>query len=228
MSKVIVTGCSSGIGYYLAENIIKSGYKVIGLARNEPKEKYSFDFEKCDVRDFSSVKKFFSKIKKDNDVYALLNVAGVASMNLLFSTPKETIDNIISTNLIGTIYCVKEAMPCFVKSRVGRIINFSAFAVKIGLQGESVYVASKAGVEGFTRSIARELAPLNVTVNCISAGPIKTKLTSKVPASYIEKIIQQQIINKQCDKEDILKCVKLILSEDSNKITGENFIIGGY
>ena len=155
-------------------------------------------------------------------------MAGVASMNLLFSTPKETIDNIISTNLIGTIYCVKEAMPCFVKSRVGRIINFSAFAVKIGLQGESVYVASKAGVEGFTRSIARELAPLNVTVNCISAGPIKTKLTSKVPASYIEKIIQQQIINKQCDKEDILKCVKLILSEDSNKITGENFIIGGY
>ena len=123
---------------------------------------------------------------------------------------------------------MKEVMPCFVKSRIGRIINFSAFAVKIGLQGESVYVASKAGVEGFTRSIARELAPLNVTVNCISAGPIKTKLTNKVPASYIEKIIQQQIINKQCDKEDILKCVKLILSEDSNKITGENFIIGGY
>ena len=182
----------------------------------------------CHELKIESLPVFFSKIKKDNDVYALLNVAGVASMNLLFSTPKETIDNIISTNLIGTIYCVKEAMPCFVKSRVGRIINFSAFAVKIGLQGESVYVASKAGVEGFTRSIARELAPLNVTVNCISAGPIKTKLTSKVPASYIEKIIQQQIINKQCDKEDILKCVKLILSEDSNKITGENFIIGGY
>ena len=64
MKKIIVTGCSSGIGFYLAESLSKSDYKVIGLARNEPKEKYSFDFEKCDVRDFSSVKKFFSKIKK--------------------------------------------------------------------------------------------------------------------------------------------------------------------
>ena len=228
MKKIIVTGCSSGIGYFIAENLIKSGYKVVGLSRNEPKEKYNFDFEKCDVRNFDSVKSFFSKIKKDKDIYGLLNVAGVASMNLLASTPEKTINNIINTNLIGTIYCVKEVIPCFVRSRVGRIINFSSFAVKIGLQGESVYVASKAGVEGFTRSIARELAPFNVTVNCISPGPIKTKLTNKVPSSYIDKVIQQQIINKQCTKEDIFKSVKLILNPESDKITGENFVIGGF
>lgn len=228
MKKIIVTGCSSGIGYFLAENLIQSGYKVIGLARNEPKEKYNFDFEKCDVRNLSSVKSFFSKLKKDSDIYGLLNVAGVASMNLLITTPEETINNIINTNLIGTIYCVKEAIPCFIRSKKGRIINFSSFAVKIGLQGESVYVASKAGVEGFTRSIARELDSFNVTVNCISPGPIHTKLTSKVPSAYIEKVIQQQIINKQCTKEDVLKCTKLILSSESDKITGENFVIGGF
>lgn len=228
MKKIIVTGCSSGIGFYLAENLNKSGYQVIGLARNEPKEKYNFIFEKCDVRNLNSVKSFFSKVKKDTDVYGLLNVAGVATMNLLVTTPEETISNIISTNLTGTIYCTKEIIPCFVKSKTGRIINFSSFAVKIGLQGESVYVASKAGVEGFTRSIARELAPFNVTVNCISPGPIKTKLTNKVPSSYIDKVIQQQIINKQCTKEDIFKSVKLILNPESDKITGENFVIGGF
>ena len=228
MKKIIVTGCSSGIGFYLAENLNKSGYQVIGLARNEPKEKYNFIFEKCDVRNLNSVKGFFSKIKKDTDIYGLLNVAGVAAMNLLVTTPEETINNIISTNLTGTIYCTKEIIPCFVKSKTGRIINFSSFAVKIGLQGESVYVASKAGVEGFTRSIARELAPFNVTVNCISPGPIKTKLTNKVPSSYIDKVIQQQIINKQCTKEDIFKSVKLILNPESDKITGENFVIGGF
>ena len=228
MKKIIVTGCSSGIGFYLAENLNKSGYQVIGLARNEPKEKYNFIFEKCDVRNLNSVKSFFSKVKKDTDVYGLLNVAGVATMNLLVTTPEETISNIISTNLTGTIYCTKEMIPCFVKSKTGRIINFSSFAVKIGLQGESVYVASKAGVEGFTRSIARELAPFNVTVNCISPGPIKTKLTNKVPSSYIDKVIQQQIINKQCTKEDIFKSVKLILNLESDKITGENFVIGGF
>ena len=228
MKKIIVTGCSSGIGFYLAENLNKSGYQVIGLARNEPKEKYNFIFEKCDVRNLNSVKSFFSKVRKDTDIYGLLNVAGVATMNLLVTTPEETISNIISTNLTGTIYCTKEIIPCFVKSKTGRIINFSSFAVKIGLQGESVYVASKAGVEGFTRSIARELAPFNVTVNCISPGPIKTKLTNKVPSSYIDNVIQQQIINKQCTKEDIFKSVKLILNPESDKITGENFVIGGF
>ena len=95
MKKIIVTGCSSGIGFYLAENLNKSGYQVIGLARNEPKEKYNFIFEKCDVRNLNSVKSFFSKVKKDTDIYGLLNVAGVAAMNLLVTTPEETISNII-------------------------------------------------------------------------------------------------------------------------------------
>ena len=228
MKKVIITGCSSGIGYFLAENLNQSEFQVIGLSRNEPEEKYNFNYEQCDVRNISSVKNFFSKIKKDKNIYALINVAGIASMNLLISTPVETINNIISTNLTGSILCIKEIIPCFVRSKVGRIINFSSFAVQIGLQGESVYVASKAGIEGFTRSVARELAPFNVTVNCISPGPIATKLTSKVPSSYINKVVQQQIINKQCSENDILNCVKIILSSESDEITGENFTIGGY
>lgn len=228
MKKIIVTGCSSGIGFYLAENLSKSDYKVIGLARNEPKEKYNFEFQTCDVRNLISVNSFFSKIKKDKDIFGLLNVAGIASMNLLITTPEKTINNIINTNLIGTIFCTKEIIPAFASSKNGRIINFSSLAVKIGIQGESVYVASKAGVEGFTRSIARELAPFNVTVNCISPGPIKTNLTSKVPTSYIDKVIDQQIINKQCNKEDILNCVKIILNPKADKITGENFTIGGF
>lgn len=228
MKKIVVTGCSSGIGFYLAENLSESNFEIIGLARNKPNKNYSFQFEKCDVRDFNSVSSFFSKIKKDKDIYGLLNIAGVASMNLLLSTPEETVRNIINTNLIGTIFCTREIIPAFVRSKIGRIINFSSLAVTIGLQGESVYVASKAGVEGFSRSIARELASFNVTVNCISPGPIKTKLTEKVPNSYIDKIIQQQIITEQCKEKDILNCVKLLLDSKSNKITGENFIIGGF
>jgi len=228
MKKIIVTGCSSGIGFYLADNLTKFNYEVIGLSRNEPSKKYNFNYEKCDVRDFSSVSNFFSKIKKDKDIYALLNVAGVASMNLLLSTPEETVRNIVNTNLIGTIFCTREIIPAFVRSKAGRIINFSSLAVKIGLQGESVYVASKAGVEGFSRSIARELASFNVTVNCISPGPVKTKLTEKVPKTYIDKVMQQQIMTDQCTEEDILNCVKLILDSKSDKITGENFIIGGF
>ena len=83
MKKVIITGCSSGIGYFLAENLNQSDFQVIGLSRNEPEENYSFNYEKCDVRNSDSVKNFFSKIKKDKNIYALIKVAGVASMNLL-------------------------------------------------------------------------------------------------------------------------------------------------
>ena len=228
MKKIIVTGCSSGIGFYLAESLSKSDYKVIGLARNEPKEKYNFEFQTCDVRNLTSVKSFFSKIRREKDVFGLLNVAGVASMNLLATTPEKTIIDIVNTNLIGTIFCTKEIIPAFISSKSGRIINFSSFAVKIGIKGECVYVASKAGVEGFTRSIARELASFNVTVNCISPGPVKTNLTKNVPKSYIDKVIDHQIINEQCNEEDILNCVKIILNPKSDKITGENFTIGGF
>lgn len=228
MKKIIITGCSSGVGFYLAKNLSKSEYKVIGLARNEPISQYNFKFVKCDVRDLNSVCSFFSKIKKDQDIYALLNVAGIASMNLLVLTPEETIKNIINTNLLGTIFCSREIIPAFVRSKKGRIINFSSLAVTIGLQGESVYVASKAGVEGFSRSLARELSSFNVTVNCISPGPIETKLTEKVPKEYIQKVINQQIITQQCDEKDILNCVKLLLDSKSDKITGENFKIGGF
>lgn len=227
MQKIIITGCSSGIGFYISNNLCKD-YKVIGIARNEPKEKYNFIFNKCDIRDHSSVINFFSEYKKDKEIVGLINLAGVASMNLLSTTPNETIKNIIDTNLLGTIFCTKEIIPSFVRSKKGKIINFSSFATKIGLQGESVYVASKAGVEGFTRSIARELIDFNVTVNCISPGPIETKLTKSIPENYIKKIVDQQIVKEQSNMEDVLNCVKLILSDYANKITGENFIIGGF
>jgi 3-oxoacyl-[acyl-carrier protein] reductase len=228
MKKIIITGCSSGVGLYLAKNLAKSKFKVIGLARNEPVGEYNFEFVKCDVRDLNSVRSFFSKIKKEQDIYALLNVAGIASMNLLILTPENTIKDIINTNLLGTVFCSREIIPAFAKSKKGRIINFSSLAVTIGLAGESVYVASKAGVEGFSRSLARELASFNVTVNCISPGPIETKLTKRIPKEYIQKVINQQIITEQCDEEDILNCVKLILDPKSDKITGENFKIGGF
>ena len=134
---------------------------------------------------------------------------------------------IIETNLLGTIYCTKAIIPPLIKSKVGRIINFTSIAVRISAKGESTYIASKGGVEAFSKSIARELSPANITVNTISPAYIETKLSSGLSSTIKKTVIERQIIESECSLSDVLDCVKFILSDESKKITGEIFNIGG-
>lgn len=227
MKKIIVTGCSQGIGLFVANELAKLEYEVYGISRSKPKDDFSFNFIKCDISNSDSVKEIFTKFRRDKNVYALINVAGVASMNLLISTPEETIKKIINTNLLGTIFCTKAIIPALINSKNGRIINFSSIAVNIGAKGEATYIASKGGVEAFSRSIARELSPANVTVNTISPAFIETRLSSSLPENIKKTVIDRQIIESECSLSDVLDCVKMILSPESKKITGEIFNIGG-
>jgi 3-oxoacyl-[acyl-carrier protein] reductase len=227
MKKIIVTGCSQGIGLFVANELLKLDYEVYGISRKKPTSEFKFNFIECDVSNSESVKEVFLKFRRDLDVYALINVAGVASMNLLMSTPDNTIKRIIETNLLGSIYCTKAIIPPMIKSKMGRIINFSSIAVRIGAKGEATYIASKGGVEAFSRSIARELSPANITVNTISPAYIETRLSSSLPATIKKTVIERQIIESECSLSDVFDCVKLILSPESKKITGEIFNIGG-
>jgi 3-oxoacyl-[acyl-carrier protein] reductase len=227
MKKIIVTGCSQGIGLFVANELVKLNYEVYGISRKKPVSEFKFNFIKCDVSNSETVKEVFSKFRRDLGVYALINVAGVASMNLLMSTPDNTIKRIIETNLLGSIYCTKAIIPPMIKSKMGRIINFSSIAVKIGAKGEATYIASKGGVEAFSRSIARELSPANITVNTISPAFIETRLSSTLPATIKKTVIERQIIESECSLSDVFDCIKLILSPESKKITGEIFNIGG-
>jgi 3-oxoacyl-[acyl-carrier protein] reductase len=227
MKKIIVTGCSQGIGLFVANELTKLNYDVYGISRKKPKSNFKFNFIECDVSKSDDVKNVFSRFRKDKEVYGLINVAGVASMNLLVSTPDETIKRIIETNLIGTIYCTKAIIPPMIRSKIGRIINFTSIAVRIGAKGESTYIASKGGVEAFSRSIARELSPANITVNTISPAFIETRLSSGLPANVKKTVIERQIIESECTLVDVFDCVKIILSDESKKITGEIFNIGG-
>ena len=227
MKKIIVTGCSQGIGLFVANELVKLNYEVFGISRKKPTSEFKFNFIECDISNSESVKEVFSIFRRDIDVYALINVAGVASMNLLMSTPDNTIKRIIETNLLGSIYCTKAIIPPMIKSKMGRIINFSSIAVKIGAKGEATYIASKGGVEAFSRSIARELSPANITVNTISPAFIETRLSSTLPATIKKTVIERQIIESECSLSDVFDCIKLILSPESKKITGEIFNIGG-
>ena len=189
---IIVTGGTSGIGYEITRSLRAEGENVVTLSRRElPEDKNHIS---CDLTDYSSLKKAYKLISSRNEnVYALINCAGIASMNLALTTPPEVTKKIINTNLIGTIFSNQIFSPLIIKAnKGGRIINFSTIAVSIGLKGESIYCASKAGVETFSRVFANELSAFEITVNCIAPGPIRTNLLKGVSDQQIKAIIDNK------------------------------------
>ena len=152
---IVVTGASRGLGKAICDRLLSKGVAVFGLARNV--ESLSFPSMACDVSSYDDIKAVVKRLKADGaSVSGLVNAAGIASMNLAVTTPPQVSQNIIHTNLLGTIYCCQLLVPFMLKNHSGSIVNFSSIAVALGLKGESIYAASKAGVEGFTRSFARE------------------------------------------------------------------------
>ncbi|TGY90296.1 SDR family oxidoreductase [Marinicauda algicola] len=227
---LIVTGASKGLGAHVSRRAIEEGYRVVGLARNfDDTHKFSDHFEPvvCDVTDPERLREVAKSKRRDDEIYGVINCAGVASMNLAVSTPASTIDKLINTNLLGTIHSSIQFGKLLARKKRGRIINFSTIAVALSLKGESIYVASKAGVEGFSRTFAREMADFNVTVNCIAPGPIDTQLIAGVPKASINKIVEQQIIPRKAKPEDVWKVISMLLDDRSDMITGEILNLGG-
>lgn len=223
---IVVTGASRGIGAHICSSLSSKGYNVVGISRSG-RAPDNVQAIACDVGDYSGLREAVKHTLKDKTVFGLINAAGIASMNLAISTPPETVEKIIRTNLIGTINTCILFSKRFARNKNGRIINFSTIAVPISLKGESIYIASKAGVEGFSRSFAREMADFNTTVNIISPGPIATDLISKVPAKYIDRIVNQQILQTHFTKTDVSTLTEYLLSEQSGMLSGQIFNVGG-
>ena len=223
---IVVTGASRGLGRAICERLTSRRISVLGLARNI--EDLPFSAMRCDVSSYDDVKAVAQKLKKDAcQVAGMINAAGIASMNLTLTTPPETAERIIRTNLLGTIFCCQQIAPLMLRQKQGSIVNFSTIAVALGLKGEAIYAASKAGVEGFTRAFAREVADFNVRVNCISPGPIDTDLLKGVSPTQIEKIVSQQIIPRQFTTEAVNDLVEILLDKRTASISGQVLHVGG-
>ena len=223
---IIVTGASRGLGQAITERLIERGEEVIGLARNTSGLK--INAIECDVSDYDSVKNASKEVKRmKKPVKAFINSAGVASMNMAVTTDESTVQKLIQINLVGTIYCCQLFAPIMLRQKQGSFINFSTIAVALALKGESVYAASKAGVESFSRTFAREMADFNVRVNCIAPGPIRTDLLRGITDTQIEKITSQQVIQKQFQKSDVCDLVELLLDEKASSISGQVLNVGG-
>jgi 3-oxoacyl-[acyl-carrier protein] reductase len=223
---ILVTGASRGIGLSISQHLSSKGFEVLGVSRSPFNA--NFQTSQLDVTDFEKSKILANELKaQGTKLKAIINVAGVASMNLMMLTPENVIRKIIDVNLVGTINICQAFSSLLIRNKGGSIINFSSIAVPLNLPGESIYAASKAGVETFSKSIAKELSKHEIRVNCISPGPMDTDLLKGVPKFQIEKIISSQSIQKQFELNSINPIIDFLLSEGSNCITGQIFNIGG-
>lgn len=223
---IIITGASRGIGKAIAERFHENGEEILGLARNITG--MEINALECDVSDYESVKNASKHVKSlRKPIKAFINAAGVASMNMTVTTSETTVQKLIQTNLVGTIYCCQLFAPLMLREREGSFINFSTIAVALALKGEAVYAASKAGVEIFSRTFAREMADFNIRVNCIAPGPIRTDLLRGISDAQIEKITSQQIIPKEFEKSHVCDLVELLIDKKSESLSGQVLNIGG-
>jgi len=223
---IIVTGASRGIGRAVADRLVSQGEEVLGLARTS----VSADFEilPIDVSSAEDVREVARSLRgRKTKVSALINAAGIAAMNLALMTPSGSARKIVETNLLGTIFSSQAFAPLIIRAGGGAIVNFSTIAVALALQGEAVYAASKAGVEAFSRTLARELGSRGVTVNCVAPGPIQTDLIKGISERQLGTVIQGQILRRQFTVADVCDVVEVLLDARSRSLTGHVLHIGG-
>lgn len=223
---IVVTGASSGLGAAISNSLEAADHDVFRVSRN-----FIGPIDEgiaCDVGDAESVKKLTRSLKACRQpVTGLVNAAGIASMNLAIMTPPAVAERIIQTNLLGTILVCQAVAPLMFKGKQGSIINFSTIAVAAGLEGESIYAASKAGVESFSNIFAKETAAFGVRVNVIAPGPIDTRLISKIEPEKIKKVVDKQVIKQKFRAQDVCDIAEFLLSEKSKSLSGQVFHIGG-
>ena len=208
---------------------MQEGHQVVGCSRQKPDwtlEHYRH-FE-LDVSDETSVRSMFLAVGKDfGRLDHLVNNAGIASMNHSLLTPARSVHAILSTNVVGTFLFCREAAKLMQLRHWGRIVNFTSVATPLKLEGEAVYAASKAAVRSLTEVLARELAPLGITVNSSGPGPIETDLIRSIPKDRMDRLIARQAISRMGTFADVANVTDFFFRAESDFITGQNLYLGG-
>ena len=236
MKVAIVTGAGRGIGRSIATALAKDGYTLVLNYRSNKAELESFVTEigatatlvQCDVCNFDDAENL---VKAAVETYGrldlLVNNAGITKDTLLLRMSEEDFDSVTNTNLKGTFNCSKHAAKVMFKQRSGSIINISSVVGITGNIGQSNYAASKAGVIGFTKAVARELAPRGVRVNAVAPGFIATQMTEVIHEDIKKATLQNIPMGKFGDAEDVANLILFLASDNAKYITGQVIQVDG-
>lgn len=233
----LITGGSRGIGKEIAKKFAENGYNLVinYVSDNTNLEALKEEFKnvevlfvKTDVTNYESCENMAKEaINKFGKIDALINNAGITKDNLLIRMKEEDFDKVINVNLKGTFNMTKTITPYMMKQRNGKIVNISSVVGVTGNAGQANYAASKAGIIGFTKSVARELASRNILANCVAPGFVRTDMTEVLSDTVKENIHNQIPLNKMGEAQEVANAVYFLASEENTYITGQVLNVDG-
>ena len=235
MRNVLITGATGGIGASLVEKFHSANYYIYASGTNleklqNLKEKYKSRIAcvKCDLVDKNQIESMIEEFNKINgQIEILINNAGITHDNLIMRMKDDDWNKVINVNLNSNFQLTKLILKYMIKNKWGRIVNITSDAATIGNPGQSNYVASKAAIEGLTKTIANEVARRGITVNCVSPGFIKTEILNTIDSSKLETMIQKVPVGRMGNSNEVADAVFFLSSEESSYITGQVLHING-
>jgi 3-oxoacyl-[acyl-carrier protein] reductase len=235
----LVTGGGRGIGRALAVRLAEEGanlaisYRSNDAAAGEVAEKVrgagvEIELFKGDVSSPEDVEALFNGVSDTfGRVDILVNNAGITRDNLMMRMKEEEFDDVLRTNLKGTYLCTRAALRPMVRARWGRIVNVSSVVGLVGNAGQANYAASKAGIIGFTKSVAREVAQRGITVNAVAPGYVETELTGSLPEKVKEQIREQVPAGRFGEPEEVAEVIAFLVGEEAGYVTGQTIAVDG-
>lgn len=232
MHNVLVTGGSRGIGLAIAQRLAGAGYNVIAVARRESDElRAAIDpdkhasgrvhFRAFDLSEIDAIPAFVKALRDEfGPIYGLVNNAGIGTEGLLATMHNSEIEALIRLNVLSPVVLTKYVVRHMMADGAGRVINMSSIIASTGYNGLSVYGATKAAATGFTRSLAREVGKLGITVNAIAPGFVDTELTQSLPPEQKQRIAGRSALRRLPDVDDVARMVEYLLGEGGRNITG--------
>ena len=232
--KILITGATGGIGNSLVEKFYNYGSSIVATGTNEEKldnlkKKYpNILIEKFKLEEHDKIENFIETITKKLDgLDVLVNNAGITSDNLSIRLTEEHWKKVLDINLTSTFLMCKCVIKKMLKNKYGKIINITSIVGHTGNLGQANYAASKAGIIGFSKSLAIEYAKKNININCISPGFIKTAMTDKLDDKYKDAIISKIPSARLGEPDDIANAVLFLCSNQSSYINGETLHVNG-
>ena len=232
--KVFISGASRGIGKSIAEHFLINNYIVIGTSRSDSnidknyKNYKNYHHYSLDITSRIDIKNLHQSLENDDllpDI--LINNAGITDDKLFLKMSDENWDNVINTNLTGTFNLTKVFIKNMIKKRYGRIINISSVSGLMGNPGQVNYSSSKSALNGFTKSLAKELGSRNITVNSVAPGFISTDMTTFLDNNKKDEIIRDIPLKRFGKSEDVSQLVYFLASDNSSYITGQTISVDG-